>query len=279
MELLGVDVERRLLHGAGWGSLGRLLGYLRRGLWWLSLLWRNGGSRWCVHGRRDLLRSLDCRATGVRHPPRLLHLLRWHLLRHAVRYRPGGRHVHLLRHRVRRAHLNLLTRRLIGRPLHPCRSIVLHRLHARRRLLHRSKGVVICHAVCWIAGGRGGGQRGRFRDAVVLAHVCWIPVVPHLGHHLVLGHLLGLLVLRVVGLLLGLHDGTCLVGLLGMRVRVRIRLCLELLRVRFHGGEGEGKKGTRLMADAEVECPERLAGGGDNGLRANSVSWSVPGTR
>lgn len=55
-----------------------------------------------------------------------------------------------------------------------------------------------------------------------------------------LSHLLPLLVLRVAGLLLGLHDGTGL-ALLLMGVRVRVGLLLELLRVWFHDEDGGGR--------------------------------------
>ena len=78
-----------------------------------------------------------------------------------------------------------------------------------------------------------------------------IGIVAHRRHHLVLRHLLRLLVLRVGGLLLGLHDGTCLVRLLRMGVRVRVWLLLELLGVRFHGGDGVELKGSRLRVEAE----------------------------
>ena len=77
---------------------------------------------------------------------------------------------------------------------------------------------------------------------MILRHVARIGVVHLLRHHLVLRHRLRLLILRVAGLLLGLHDGTCLVRLL-MGVRVRVWLLLELLRVWFHGGEGKRDQG------------------------------------
>lgn len=92
-----------------------------------------------------------------------------------------------------------------------------------------------------------------------------------------LGHLLRLLVLRVTGLLLGLHDGTCLVGL-RMGMRVRVGLLLELLRVRFHGVDRGDEQRLRLRVIAESGVAGAARGGDDRDLRANnSVEWPVPG--
>ena len=120
VELLGVDVEGGFFGGAGDGDFGGLLLLL---LGWLGG-WRLLGLGWRAWGRVHGLGRLlglgwDGGAVGYavvhRHSPRrlLLHLVRWHRTRHAVRHDLllRGRHAHRSAHRRLDVHLMVLLSR------------------------------------------------------------------------------------------------------------------------------------------------------------------------